>query len=152
MHTVPPILTAAVKALHAFMQLVRQWTNEQPTSSSADSRSISTSFASANLHATLRAYHLCHLIESFILLPPPPTLLLPTVRSCAAVLQTVHEASLETRVYELAPLVCAYVWRVRSVVDGVSAAEEANTVFEYVRRERRKQREADVKAENDALL
>ena len=59
---------------------------------------------------------------------------------------------MDASVYCVVPLVCAYVWRIRSVVEGVSASEEADTVFEYVRRERKKQREADVKQENDTLL
>ena len=156
-YTVPLILSAAVKALLKFMEQVQLATSPQPSSahhaaaSTANSASA-LSFSLAHLKPILRCYHLCHLLDSFVLLPTPPALLLPTVADCVERLHGVYEASLQARVYDAVPLVCAYVWRIRSVVDGVSAAEEADTAFEYVRREKTKQREADVKAENDTLL
>ena len=146
----PLILSATVKALHTFMQLARHAT-AQPLSTHSPN-TAAASFTSIHLHSILRSYHLCHLIESFVLLPPPPALLVPTVLECVERLHGVYEASLEMAVYGAVPLVCAYVWRIRSVVDGVSASEEAATVFEYVRRQRKRQREAEVKNEDDTLL
>ena len=156
MYTVPLILSAALKALHTFMQLVQhaaqgQSSIHQPPASSS-SLSSATTFISSHICPIVRSYHLCHLIESFVLLPPPPPVLLLTVTECVGLLHAVYEASLEMGVYGGVPLVCAYVWRIRSVVDGMSASEEADTVFEYVRREKTKQREAQVKKEDDSLL
>lgn len=152
-YTVPMILSATVKALHTFMQLARDKTVTQRSSSNHHAPDTSNiAFTSTHLHAILHSYHLCHLIESFILLPPPPAILLPTVKECVARLHDVYEASLDAGVYSVVPLVCAYVWRIRSVVDSVSASEEAGTVLQYVRSERKKQREAEVKQEDDTML
>ena len=135
------------------MQIAQQeTTDQQSTNHSLSTTTIAASFTTTHLTRILRSHHLCHIIESFILLPKPADVWLPTVADCVARLHAVYEASLSTGVYGLVPLLCAYVWRIRSVVDGVAAVEEASTVFEYVRRERKRQREAEVKKEDETLL
>jgi hypothetical protein len=157
--TAPVVLSAAILTLQRLVSAAQRHiaaaqtpsnissphSPHTPTSSSSSSSS-SFSFTSANLDALTNSYHLCNIIETLLLIPSSSS---PShLTNCLPAFRRLYSASMETAVFDLCPLLCAYVWRLGCLV----AEEEGGGgrkawLLDAVRRGRRMQWEEEMEQE-----